>query len=77
MLHLYDVVSDNEIDLEGLISRITTSQTRKVQFHFTPDQLLDQVRVISVNESNDVLFIKPSAELSDLPPFCVPVLSHA
>lgn len=76
-LHLYDIVSEKQIDIEDLISRISTKQTRKIRFHFTPDQLIDKVHMKPFDQKEDVLFIKPLSDLGELPPFCVPKLAHA
>ncbi|MGM0884974.1 MAG: GNAT family N-acetyltransferase [Bacillota bacterium] len=77
LLHLYDVVSEKQIDIGDLISRISTKQTRKIRFHFTPDQLIDKAYMEPFDQKEDVLFIKSLSDLSELPPFCVPKLAHA
>lgn len=76
-LHLYDVVSEKQINVGDLISRISTKQTRKIRFHFTPDQLIDKAYMKPFDQKEDVLFIKPLSDLGELPPFCVPKLAHA
>lgn len=77
LLHVYDVISDKEVNLETLVSRITTEQTRKVRFHFTPDQLLNKAYVEPMGKHEDVLFVRPLSDLGELPVFCVPTLAHA
>lgn len=77
ILHLYDVVSEKQVDIEDLVSRITTKQTRKIRFHFTPDQLIDKAYVEPFGKNEDVLFIKPNSDIGELPPFCIPKLAHA
>lgn len=77
LLHLYEVISDKQVNMETLVSRITTKQTRKVRFHFTPDQLLNKVYVEPYGEHEDVLFIRPLSDLGKLPVFCIPTLAHA
>jgi predicted GNAT family N-acyltransferase len=77
LLHLYDVISERRIEFEELISRIITNQTRKIRFHFTPDQLIDRAHVEPFGKNEDVLFVKPLPYLNELPPFCVPKLAHA
>lgn len=76
LLHLYDVVSKREVNMQLLITRISTAQTRKIQFHLTPDQLADQVYVVPKDRKEDVLFVKPLSDLGELLPFCVPKLAH-
>ncbi|MEC0270436.1 GNAT family N-acetyltransferase [Paenibacillus anseongense] len=77
LLHLYDVISDKQLDIEALVSRITTNQTKKVRFHFTPDQLLGKVYVEPFGKKEDVLFVRPVSDLGELPAFCIPKLAHA
>ncbi|GGF58811.1 GNAT family acetyltransferase [Paenibacillus albidus] len=77
LLHLYDVISDKQVNIETLVSRITTKQTRKVRFHFTPDQLIDKAYVEPFGKHEDVLFIRPLSNLGKLPAFCIPKLAHA
>ncbi len=77
LLHLYDVVSDKQVDIEALVSRIATKQTRKVRFHFTPDQLIDKTYAEPFGKHEDVLFIRPISDLGKLPSFCIPKLAHA
>ncbi|WP_336776583.1 GNAT family N-acetyltransferase [Paenibacillus sp. MMO-58] len=77
LLHLYEVISDKQVNMETLVSRITTKQTRKVRFHFTPDQLLNKAYVEPYGEQEDVLFIRTLSDLGKLPEFCIPTLAHA
>jgi GNAT superfamily N-acetyltransferase len=77
ILHLYDVVSKGQIDIENLLPRISTKQTRKIRFHFTPDQLIDKAYSEPFDKRDDVFFIKPFSDLDALPTFCVPKLAHA
>lgn len=77
LLHLYDVISDKEVNLETLVSWIASEQTRKVRFHFTPDQLLNKAYVEPCGKHEDVLFVRPLSDLGELPVFCVPTLAHA
>ncbi|QHW33808.1 GNAT family N-acetyltransferase [Paenibacillus rhizovicinus] len=77
LLHLYDIVSDEEVDIEALVSRITAEGTRKVRFHFTPDQVIDKASAEPFGELEDVLFIKSRSDLGKLPAFCAPTLAHA
>lgn len=77
LLHLYEVISDKQVNMETLVSRITTKQTRKVRFHFTPDQLLNKAYVEPYGEHEGVLFIRPLSDLGKLPLFCIPTLAHA
>ncbi|WIV17228.1 GNAT family N-acetyltransferase [Paenibacillus polygoni] len=77
LMHLYDIVSDKEVDVEALVSRITTEQTRQIRFHFTPDQIIEKVYTEPFGKNEDVLFIKSLSDLGKLPAFCIPKLAHA
>lgn len=77
LLHLYDVVSAEQVDLEDLITRISGKDTRKIKFYFTPDQLLDQAYFEPFDKKEDVLFIKSNSDFGKISPFCVPKLAHA
>lgn len=77
LMHLYDIVSDKEVDVEALVSRITTEQTRQIRFHFTPDQIIEKVYTEPFGKHEDVLFIKSLSDLGKLPAFCIPKLAHA
>ncbi|MBW7475560.1 GNAT family N-acetyltransferase [Paenibacillus oenotherae] len=77
LMHLYDIVSDKPVDMEALILRAARQQTRKIRFHFTPDQLIGQVAVEPFGKDEDVLFVKSLCKLGELPTFCVPKLAHA
>lgn len=77
LMHLYDIVSDKEVDIEALVSRITTEQTRQIRFHFTPDQIIDKAYAEPFGKHEDVLFIKSLSDLGKLPAFCIPKLAHA
>lgn len=77
VLHLYDVVSDEQADLEGLVSRLATKRTREVRFHFTPDRLIGKASAEPFGEYEDVLFVRSRSDLGNLPAFCVPKLAHA
>ncbi|HFL3236767.1 TPA: hypothetical protein ACG3KH_004205, partial [Clostridioides difficile] len=70
-------ISDKEVNLETLVSWIATEQTRKVRFHFTPDQLLNKAYVEPCGKHEDVLFVRPLSDLGELPVVCVPTLAHA
>jgi predicted GNAT family N-acyltransferase len=77
LLHLYDVVSKEQINFKDLISRISTKQTRKVRFYFTPDQLIDEAYFEPIDKKEDVLFVKPFSDLGEILPFYAPKLAHA
>ncbi|GBF75927.1 hypothetical protein PA598K_04361 [Paenibacillus sp. 598K] len=77
VLHLYEVISDKQVNMETLVSQIATNQTKRVRFHFTPDQLLNKACAEPYGEHEDVLFIRPHSSLSELPKFCIPTLAHA
>ncbi|MGE7926849.1 hypothetical protein [Lysinibacillus xylanilyticus] len=56
-LHLFDVISRSKIDIEGVLSYITSSGIKRIIFHFIPDCRDAEFEVINVED--DVLFIRP------------------
>lgn len=76
-LHLYDVVSRRKIDFNRLITSIANEHTETIRFHFTPDPTIEGVRAERIDETDDVLFVKPNFDLGDGILFCVPKLAHA
>ncbi len=56
ILHLYDVVSDRELELESILDKIASSAMKKVIFYFTPN-------IAAVKEEyddlDDTFFVKP------------------
>ncbi|GMK39734.1 GNAT family acetyltransferase [Paenibacillus sp. CCS19] len=76
VLHLYDVVSKNKVDLVRLLSHISNSDTEIIQFHFTPDRFTDNVNCEPMSQS-DLLFVKSKKDLNLNFAFCAPLLSHA
>ncbi|WP_211746119.1 GNAT family N-acetyltransferase [Paenibacillus sp. Marseille-Q4541] len=76
-LHLYDVVSEREVNLQNILSRISNEQTETIHFHFTPDQFIEKVEHSSLDNHEDVLFIKANFMLEKNSKFRIPVLAHA
>ncbi|OAB26823.1 hypothetical protein PMSD_24615 [Paenibacillus macquariensis subsp. defensor] len=78
-LHLYDVVSQGDVNINRLLNRIATEQTESVHFHFTPDQFTEkaQYEPLDNNDNDDMLFIKANFILDKNLKFCVPMLAHA
>ncbi|WP_312092149.1 GNAT family N-acetyltransferase [Niallia sp.] len=75
-LHLYDVISTSEIDIEALLSVIVTDETKRVVFHFIPD-VLNNKSVCTLVESEDVLFMRPAKMNETIQPILFPLTSHA
>ncbi len=58
-VHLYDIVSEGEIDFSSVLAGIAGWNAQEIVFHFTPDRLEIKVDMQSML-SNDLLFVKPS-----------------
>lgn len=56
-LHLYDVVSKKEIEIEPILKKISDFSTEKVIFHYTPDYKNIQIESKPFI-GNEVLFVK-------------------
>ncbi|OKP94512.1 GNAT family N-acetyltransferase [Paenibacillus sp. P32E] len=76
-LNLYDVVSQCDVNLDRLLKRIANEQTEYIHFHFTPDQLPENVQYEWMDNNGDMLFIKSNFILDPSSKFCVPALAHA
>ncbi|OAB40304.1 GNAT family N-acetyltransferase [Paenibacillus antarcticus] len=76
-LHLYDVVSQGDVNINHLLNRIATEQTESVRFHFTPDQFTEKAQYEPMDDNEDMLYIKANFVLDKNLKFCVPVLAHA
>lgn len=77
ILFLYDVFSQNTVELDHIIQAIASDQTKKVVFGFTPIDSSNYEKYL-LKEEDTTLFIKAGKkspfELEDL---MFPVLSHA
>lgn len=57
VLHLYDVLSKSEIDLDRVLNLLKARQGQEVVFHFKPN-ISKNLRVSLLNEKNHTLMIK-------------------
>lgn len=74
-LHVYDVISLNQQNIEAVLENIIFESTKKVVFHYTPASLIEGMEVITMPDDDDALFV-----LSDTPllngNFKFPITSH-
>ncbi len=54
-----------------------SEHTRRVQFHFTPVQLIDQVLIEPIPSYEDLLFILSKSKIDPQAAFCAPKLAHS
>ncbi len=74
-LHLFDVLSKEQVHLRKLLGRIAADHLREIVFYFTPD-FVDINPICSESEPEDVFFIKP--KLTNLPEcFKYPITAKA
>jgi GNAT superfamily N-acetyltransferase len=59
-LHVYDVISKNEVHFQHILNKIASEEIKKVIFYFTPD-FPDITPSSSYFKPDDVLFIRPSS----------------
>jgi predicted GNAT family N-acyltransferase len=59
VLHLYDIVSRNKIELNHILEKIIDNKVKKVIFYYTPDYAGIQLHQEVCNDSDDTLFVKP------------------
>jgi GNAT superfamily N-acetyltransferase len=62
-LHLYDVVSEDNVNFTRLLSQIADENTKTVRFYFTPDQFMNNTKKELLNRTEDRLFVKSSSVL--------------
>lgn len=73
-LHLFDVVSRSEIDVIEALSYITTSDIKRIIFHFIPD--CQNLKSEVIETEDDVLFIRPMIKFGTERPL-FPLTSHS
>ncbi|MEB2301421.1 GNAT family N-acetyltransferase [Lysinibacillus xylanilyticus] len=73
-LHLFDVLSRSNIDVEEVLGYITTSDIKRIIFHFIPDCQDLESEVIEAED--DVLFIRPMIKFGTERPL-FPLTSHS
>jgi len=73
-LHLFDVISRSNIDVEEVLGYITTSDIKRIIFHFIPDCQDLESEVIEAED--DVLFIRPMIKFGTERPL-FPLTSHS
>ncbi|GKS13219.1 GNAT family acetyltransferase [Paenibacillus chitinolyticus] len=75
ILHVFDVISLNQQNIEAVLETIILESTKKVVLHFTPASLIEGMEVITMPDDDDALFV-----LSDKPllngNFKFPITSH-
>ncbi|MBS4199238.1 GNAT family N-acetyltransferase [Bacillus sp. FJAT-49732] len=60
-LHIFDIVSKNEFNIQQVLRKITDDSIRKIVFHYTPDYPNIQVERKKYSGS-DVLFVKSTSQ---------------
>ncbi|MGE7947095.1 GNAT family N-acetyltransferase [Lysinibacillus sp. NPDC093688] len=73
-LHLFDVISRSNIDVKEVLGYITTSDIKRIIFHFIPDCQDLESEVIEAED--DVLFIRPMIKFGTERPL-FPLTSHS
>jgi GNAT superfamily N-acetyltransferase len=76
ILHVFDVVSLKEIDMEVLAARLAPAEVKEVHFHFTVQSYSDGF-VTARFQGDEVLFVKTAAGLVLPEDFKHPVTSQA
>lgn len=76
VLHLYDIVSKNKIELNNILRKISNDEVKKVIFYYTPDYSDIQVNRVDYDNPNDTLFVKPLL-LDISKDLAFPITAHA
>ncbi|MCM2980876.1 GNAT family N-acetyltransferase [Niallia circulans] len=75
-LHIYDLISRKEVELETIINYLISDEIKRIHFYFTPNDKIKNIDTKFITASNDTLFVRPL--LKALPNhFLFPLTSHA
>ncbi|WP_088835392.1 GNAT family N-acetyltransferase [Paenibacillus tyrfis] len=74
-LHVFDVISLNQQNIEAVIENIIFKSTKKVVFHFTPASLIEGMEIITMPDDDDALFVLSDTSLLK-GNFKFPITSH-
>lgn len=75
-LHLYDLISKKEIDIEPILRRLVSPNTETIHFYFTPDFDCPGIQAARITDSDDQLFVRPFCTKEN-EHFLFPLTSHA
>ena len=76
VLHLYDIMSKNKIELNNILGKIINDEVKKVFFYYSPDYSDIQVSRVDYDDPNDTLFVKPLL-LNISKDLAYPITAHA
>ncbi len=74
-LHIFDIVSKQQIDAVQAISSIVPAEIESIQFYFVPDSNHLHIRSELITETDDTLFMRPVTDM-DKASFVFPITSH-
>jgi GNAT superfamily N-acetyltransferase len=75
-LHVFDIISNDKVDYDAILSSIVTHDTENIHFHFTPDYDREKLHTEYITESDDTLFVRPLFE-DGKRHFLMPLTSHS
>lgn len=75
-IHLYDIVSSKKVDNQQIINQIASSESRRIVFHFHPENQ-DIILTNEKYQSSNVLFVKNLTNVSLPEKFKHPITSQA
>lgn len=73
-LHLFDVISRKEVDLETILNSTISTETRKIIFHYIAEH--EKIEVNLKVDEDDVLFVRPKLPF-DVKETLFPLTSHS
>ncbi|NKQ18368.1 GNAT family N-acetyltransferase [Brevibacillus laterosporus] len=75
-LHIFDIISNKRVEIDSILNRMISAETKTIRFYFTPDFKRNNIHTELITESDDTLFVRPL--LKDLPKhFLFPLTSHS
>uniref|UniRef100_UPI00052FDE01 GNAT family N-acetyltransferase n=1 Tax=Planococcus sp. CAU13 TaxID=1541197 RepID=UPI00052FDE01 len=75
-LHVFDIISKARVEADRVLSRIVSADIDIIYFYFIPDLYSEDVDAVYMEESNDVLFVRPLL-LNDTGHLAFPLTSHS
>lgn len=58
-LHLFDIVSKKRVEIDTILNYIISSETKTINFYFTPDYDGKNMNTKFITDSDDTLFVRP------------------
>lgn len=75
-LHIFDIISKKRVEIDTILNRIVSADTKIINFYFTPNDDCKNIHTEFITESDDTLFVRPLLK-DGIRHFLFPLTSHA